>query len=372
MAIDVIKRKSGTVYRTRVSLPGRKRRSKCFKRKVDAVRFEAKMLADVRRFDQAESKKILFEDFADLFMKNHASTLQFTSRQKYEGVLRLYLIPRFRGRWVNSLSNLDVAEFAAEIMNSGKSASMQYFLFFAFKSLLKKAFHWGYLDYLPGAGTKAPRKANTRTEFWTAEEASMFLLAMKDHPRLPLYMLALNTGLRAGEILGLKWDAIDFDRKLIFVKRTFCQKLKVIKDSTKTHKERFIAMNDAVLQMLLEMRSCARTLELFTPESLKCKDITHLARVFEMDCKRTGVRAIRFHDLRHTFATQFVTNGGSIFHLAGVLGHSTTAMTGRYAHFCENQAREVASVVSFRIPSQKNVIQIGNGHKVVTDTEDKG
>ena len=131
--------------------------------------------------------------------------------------------------------------------------------------------------------------------------------------------------------------------------------------------ENELFMNDVVFRMLLELRRVAREEQVFTQSSLRCKDLTHLARVFRTDCERVGVRPIRFHDLRHTFATQFVSSGGSLFHLAGILGHSTTTMTARYAHFCRDQARAVAETVSFDVPVEKGIIQFGNGHKVVTE-----
>lgn len=64
---------------------------------------------------------------------------------------------------------------------------------------------------------------------------------------------------------------------------------------------------------------------------------------------------LRFHDLRHTFATQFVSKGGSIHALSGILGHSTQAMTQRYAHFGIEHACQAASVVDFSAPANSEV-----------------
>ncbi len=364
MAIDILNRKNGRTYRARILLPGGRRISKCFDRKVDAVQFEAEILAKGKQQYAHEAKRILFSDFLDLFLKNHCSSLEFGSKQRYECVIRLEIRPRFGERFLNSISTFDVAEYCSEVKNSNKSDSSKHFVFTTFKTILKKAQEWGYIPSIPGTAVKPPRKGRARVEYWTQDEILNFLSRVSDSPRFPLYLIALNTGMRAGEILGLKKDALDFERNLIHIRRSFCQKQKIIKETTKTHKDRYISMNQAVRNILLRLKLNSKSEELFTPETLGCVDVSHLARTFKGDCKAAGTRAIRFHDLRHTFATQFVTNGGSIFHLASILGHSTTAMTARYAHFCIQQAREVAGIVNFDARKDAAVIPIGQ--KVVT------
>ncbi len=370
MAIDVLKRKRGTVFRTRVVLPSGKRISKCFRRKIDAVQFEAKVVADARGFEQSQKKRILFQDFVDLYMENHCSNMEFTSKEKYLGALNHEIKPRFQNRWMDTITTFDVAEYTKEINQSAKGQATKNFLYVTFKSVLKKAFEWGFIDRLPGVGTKGPRKSPPRTEFWNSEEVTQFLDGMRGHPRLEFYLVALNTGMRAGEILGLKKEVVLFDRNLIVIKRSFCQKLKIIKETTKTHRERFISMNSATKMALRTMVQRTKDDILFCPETLGCSNVTHLARVFRNDCKRVGVRAIRFHDLRHTFATQFVSKGGSIFHLANILGHSTTSMTARYAHFCEAQAFEASQVVTFDVPQDAKVLRMKKrGHGMVRNSK---
>lgn len=364
MAIDIINRSRGKSYRCRILMPGKKRITKCFERKADAIQFEAEIIAKGKKNYAQENKRINFSDFLDLFFKNHCMGLEFTSRQKYEGVIRLELKPKFGNRWLDSITSFDLAEYVSELKATEKSESTKHFLFTTLKSVLKKAQEWGYLNSIPGISIKAPGKGRSRIEHWREEEIKNFLSGISDNPRFPLYLVALNTGMRAGEILGLKKDALDFERGLIQIRRSYCQKQKVIKETTKTHKDRFISMNPIVRKTLLNLKLNSNGEMLFTPDSLDCKDISHLARVFRRDCKATGTRVIRFHDLRHTFATMFVTKGGSIFHLASILGHSTTSMTARYAHFCVQQAQEVANVVSFDAPIEGKVIPIG--HKVVT------
>ena len=133
----------------------------------------------------------------------------------------------------------------------------------------------------------------------------------------------------------------------------------MVKETTKTHKVRTIGINDCLMGLLKKLK--AEDPEgglLLNRVKLGCVHSSHVAREFANDCSKAGVRIIKFHDLRHTYATQFVAKGGDIRGLAGVLGHTTTSMTERYAHFTPEHARRVASIVSFDVPESASVVSI--------------
>ncbi len=367
MSIDSIRRKSGIRYRARIVLPNGLRASKSFKRKVDAQNFDAEMRTNGEsKLYREERARISFTDFADTFLQNHVSTLEFSTQEKYRAIIQRTLIPRFGKFWIDEIKTLDVAKFRAELDLTKMSGSSKNAAFITLKSVLKKAFEWEITKSIPGAGIKAPRKGQGRSEHWSRSEVAQFLFAMATSPRLNLYLVALNTGMRAGEIFGLLRDSVNFDNGIVDIKRSYCQKKHVVKETNKTHRTRFIKMNPVVRRCLLQQMQLSKTNRIFNCVDIGCANTSHLARVLSADCKKAGVRRIRFHDLRHTYATNFVSGGGSIHEIANVLGHSTVAMTSRYAHFSAEQAEKAASVICFDIPEQENVVQITNGHKVVT------
>ena len=121
-------------------------------------------------------------------------------------------------------------------------------------------------------------------------------------------------------------------------------------------------MNATMRLAMLRLRMRSISDDVLNLSDVGCANTSNLARVLALDCKTAGVRRIRFHDLRHTYATNFVANGGSIHELSKILGHSTTAMTSKYAHFSTAQATKAASIVNFDLPSETNVVRIANGH----------
>lgn len=157
-----------------------------------------------------------------------------------------------------------------------------------------------------------------------------------------LYATAVYTGMRAGELAGLRWADIDLDRRLITVQRSY-------NGPTKSGKTRYVPIFNALLPVLREWRlRCPN--DLVFPnrrgkvhgESAKIFQET-LQRVLERGMfpkrKRRG-RArhyIVFHDLRHTFASHYMMNGGDVFRLQKILGHSSISITMRYTHLAPDE-----------------------------------
>lgn len=145
--------------------------------------------------------------------------------------------------------------------------------------------------------------------FWTRQEVNQFLAYTEKRYQGTdryavhlLYKVVLHTGMRFGEAQALAWSSVDFENRLITVRQSYCNVSKVIRETTKSGKIR--------------------------------------NRCFYRDMRESGVSRIRFHDLRHTFASHFMMNGGNIYTLQTVLGHSDIKMTSRYAHLAKTHFRK--------------------------------
>jgi integrase len=133
-----------------------------------------------------------------------------------------------------------------------------------------------------------------------------------------IVVLAINTGMRKSEVMALSWDRIDFPRGVVRLERT------------KTGKRREIPMNDAVYAVLAAFPAENRQGLVF-----KRKDGRgwgEIRKAFEEALERAGIEDFRFHDLRHTCASWLVMRGASLAEVRQILGHTTLAMTMRYAH----------------------------------------
>ena len=173
-------------------------------------------------------------------------------------------------------------------------------------------------------------------------------ISNKFDPHYWLFVTAMNTGMRRGELAGLLWDRVDFAKGFIHITRL--RDRNGLADRTKTrNSQRRIPMSDVVRQALLEIK--ARS---WHPEYVFCSsygkpfDEGHIYWHFQRAQKKAGLlNRYRFHDLRHTFASHFVMNGGSLYDLQKLLGHARFEETQRYAHLTPEHLAKAVNIVSF-------------------------
>jgi integrase len=146
----------------------------------------------------------------------------------------------------------------------------------------------------------------------------------------PVIVLALNTGMRRGELLSLEWERIDLMRRRI-----------QILNAKTTSSERSIPMNSTVYVLLCGLGQKRHSKLLFPSKRREGGRVLDLKKGFKKAVKLAGLPTIRFHDLRHTFATRLVQAGVDIITVQHLLGHARISMTARYAH-SPDQARVAA------------------------------
>lgn len=193
-------------------------------------------------------------------------------------------------------------------------------------------------------GTPRPR----RFEPLTADEARQFLTAARGHRLHALFELALHTGLRKGELLGLRWEDLDFDRGAAAVRRTLQRTstggLTTLPTKTRAS-ERRIALPARCLQSLKhhheeqqrERHTAGAEWQhngyVFTTPQGRPIDPTNLTRTFTTLLRKAGLRRIRFHDLRHSTATLLLEQGVELVVIKELLGHAHIGVTATvYAH----------------------------------------
>lgn len=159
-----------------------------------------------------------------------------------------------------------------------------------------------------------------RRERVCSQEEEARLLAACSGPRehlRPIIICALDTGMRRGELLGLRWKDVDLVRGRILV-RSF---------NSKTGRERELGMTDRMRDELSHLWS----LSLRDPDD-RVFGVSEIKRAFHTACRLAGITDLRFHDLRHTAATRLIAQGMPIEEVALVLGHAQISTTFRYTN----------------------------------------
>jgi integrase len=190
------------------------------------------------------------------------------------------------------------------------------------KHMLTKAVEWGYLKDNPAKSVKLLKELPGRLRYLEAEEIERFLDSCNDDPQVPylgpIVTMALHTGMRLDEILGLRWDDIDLKHRLITITKT------------KNNERKTIPINDVLYEELSRLPRHVTSPYLFChPGGTR---ILRIDRSFRSALKRAGVDKFRFHDLRHTFASHLAMRGVPLEIIGTLLGHKDPKMTKRYAH----------------------------------------
>jgi integrase len=155
--------------------------------------------------------------------------------------------------------------------------------------------------------------------------------------RQPRSLLPAATGMRKGEILRLAWERVDFARGVLRI------------EQTKSGRRREIPMNQAVDAALA--RLAGPKVEGLVFRKADGSEWGSIRTAFEGALREAKIEDLRFHDLRHTFASHFMMSTGDLPALQKILGHATLAMTMRYAHLAEAHVRQAMNALRFSTKS---------------------
>ncbi len=189
------------------------------------------------------------------------------------------------------------------------------------RHMFRKAVEWGYVKASPMTGVGGLKEPPGRVRYLRTEEIERLLFQCAMHIR-PIVIAALNTGMRKGEILRLRWRDVDLENRRIVVV------------NAKNNETRMIPVNQTLFGVLDDLwngnKGKSRSEFVFTDWA--GRPLGDVKKGFVAAVRRAGIADFRFHDLRHTFASHLVMSGVDLRTVQQVLGHTEIKMTLRYAH----------------------------------------
>lgn len=198
------------------------------------------------------------------------------------------------------------------------------------KHIFSKAIEWGKASDNPVKKVKLFREDNRRLRFLSDEECRDLIASSAEHLR-PIIITALNTGMRLGEILGLKWKDINFNQGIITVEKT------------KNDESRKIQVNDLLIETLRDLRKISNSEYVFCDK--EGRPYTTVKTAFKTALEKAGIKDCVFHTLRHTFASNLVMRGVDIVTVKELLGHKTIDMTMRYSHLSSEHKKRAVKLL---------------------------
>lgn len=290
--------------------------------------------------------------------------------QGYEGLIRLYALPALGDLDLDEVSPLHLQSLYASLMNervppigAGTVLNLHLVLTQAFG----QAVRWGLLDRSPAAGAQPPRARRPEPAVVDAALAQKILEAVRGDPlELPV-AIAIATGMRRGEILGLRWQDLDENFTVVHVRRTLqSTEPTVVFEEPKTRRSRrAVAVPEFLgpyLARQLEEQGHRRTalgpswhgdnLVVDRRDGRPVNPVT-FSSAWPKFLRRAGLPHVRFHDLRHGHATLMLTQGVHPKVVSERLGHSSIGITlDTYSHVLPGMQAEAARAFDSLFPSE--------------------
>lgn len=263
-----------------------------------------------------EAEDPVFPDFAKEYIMLYAKGKKRSWQRDEYSIARLNAF--FGRRHLSQISLLLIEKYKLERKAAVSTATINRELA-CLKTILGVAVDWNKL--IPGfplKKIKLTKESNTRTRVLSPNEETSLMAEATPHLQ-PMITLALNTGMRLGEILKLRRDHVNFTSKMITIPA----------ENSKSKKARQVPMNEAVLDLVRKLAPA----DGFIFRKRHGEPYENVNTGLQAACVRAKVNAFRFHDLRHTFATRFIEAAGNVVLLSKILGHSTISLTyNRYCH----------------------------------------
>lgn len=274
-----------------------------------------------------------------------------------EGFMNTHVIKALGGIRLDALNPLIVQRFINDLGDKGLADSTIKRIYNIVNTSLNAAVKKQIISRNVAALIDKPKVRRKEIEVWDVNEVHAFLKFAKSYTRYYIaFHLALATGMRQGEILGLRWMDVDFDRNIISVRQTLAHNGKSIITGAKTATSiRTISIDQQTASILNKhMLSTKRELlmlgKTMAPHSLvictgkgTLTSPRNISRVWYSMLKKTGLKKITFHDLRHTHASLLLKNNTHPKVVSERLGHSSIKITiDLYSHLFPNMQEEAA------------------------------
>ena len=290
---------------------------------------------------------------------------KITTYRQYENFIYHHIIPQIGEIPLSKLTQNDIQTFLGQEKKNGRltmrdrhgtgmSDTSVRKMGIIISSSLRKAVEQKLLRSNPAKGTKLPAKKAREMRVLTHEEIRNLLIQAKEDRAYEMILLELSTGLRRGEICGLKWEDLNFSTGALRVSRQIIRTENGLEEMPLKTKEseRTVYLPENVLRVLTELKERTDSMWMFPSpsDSSKPRNPKALRNKIIKVMEHAGITGVRFHDLRHTFATTALEYGMDIKTLSMIIGHTSVATKlNTYSHITTEMQRKAAEKIEHGI-----------------------
>ncbi|PWB53380.1 MAG: hypothetical protein C3F13_09565 [Anaerolineales bacterium] len=351
--------------------------TRTFKTKLEALTWLRDMQSDLQRGFDYQGSKILLKDYLHDWLDTSRKALRLKTADSYSRTTEKYIIPSLGEVPLKDLTLFQVEKYYTGLIENGVGIRTVRLVHSILHCAFEKAVIQSILTRNPTSHAKLPRYKHGEKKVLDDQQVNRFLLAAIDSPFVGLYHLAVKTGMRLGELLGLKWSDLQWGSGRLYVQRQL-QDVRGIgcffQEPKTSSGRRTLQLGEGTIQALREHREFQQIQKDLAGQRWQENDLIFPSKIgtplnpsnlrldFNRVLERAGVPRVRIHDLRHTAASLMLNNGIPVIVVSKILGHAKPSITmDIYGHLYnemqEGAARlmdELISPIKFTLPGNVN------------------
>ncbi len=332
------------------------------KEREDVARQLTKELNNLNMGTYFEPSKVTLEEWLEAWLEGRRAHIAENTWSAYETMIRVHIAPNMGTVKLKGLKTRPIQNLLNKKYEGGLSARTVKYLYQTINAALRQAVKEQMIPFNPAEFCELPKAEQKEMRVLSVEEIGKFFEVAKESPHYTAFYLDLASGLRRGELLGLRWQDIDFNKGTISVWQQLVKsktKPRLVFKETKTPKsKRTIKLDPGTMGLLKFHQKRQEHMKdflgpdyqdgslVFCTEDGRPLDPDNFRRHLNVLLERAGVPKAGIHTLRHSYATLALEAGVSIKTVQENLGHASIAMTGDiYSHVTARMKEESASKV---------------------------
>jgi integrase len=332
----------------------KQKKKRGFRTKKEAQKALTEAINAINKGVYVEPSKLLYKEYLVQWFNTKKNSIGSQSVAVYENCIRKRIVPSLGNIALSKLSTIHIQSFIDSLYEERLSNPTIKKYLEIIRNSLNYALDFNLVINNVALKVKIPKSHKKEMKVWNIEEANCFLNKAKYDIYYIVFQLALSTGMRQGEILGLRWKDVDFEKRLIYIRQTLSHDGKTFNKGAKTKSSmRTINLSSSTIKVLKERKLYLAKEKLRMGPIYKDLDLiactqygtplnaSNIRRSFNRLIQMSNVPKIRFHDLRHTHATLLLSKGVNIKVISERLGHSNIKVTlDTYSHVLPTMQEE--------------------------------
>ncbi|MFU2014794.1 tyrosine-type recombinase/integrase [Peribacillus butanolivorans] len=335
-------------------------RRRGFESKRSALEEMTKLRAEVLENEFQDLTKMTYESYMEEWFQERKNTLQKATFEIHSIYYRNFIKPKLGQLKVQQIAPIQIQKFINELVNETSYSEHTIHLIFRIVSAsLKKAKVLKLIKHNPADGITLPKIKKREMSIWSLKQVNQFISESININRLTRcyigFLISIFTGMRQGEILGLRWKDVDFETQTIFVRQTLTQNAEIKSGAKNEASVRSIHIPSKLVDELRTHRKQIWEEKLLLDSNYRDLDLIictksgnpmiprNFRKEFYNLTEKIGLPKIRFHDLRHTHATILIQQNVNVKLISERLGHADIETTlNTYSHALPDMQKSVS------------------------------